>query len=112
VATADVTVGGQTIRAGEGVVLMVNSGNRDESIDPDGDKFDMHRCAKDHVGFGHGLHKCIGAHFARTELDIVFRALFQRIPTLALAAPVESLRFRHEMVLYGLKELPVSWSRP
>jgi cytochrome P450 len=109
VATDEVMVGGQLIRRGEGVVVMVNSGNRDESVYHDADRFDIHRRAKDHVGFGHGLHKCIGAHFARAELVIVFRSLFQRLPTLALAAPVESLSFRHEMVLYGLKRLPVIW---
>ncbi|USS44406.1 cytochrome P450 (plasmid) [Burkholderia glumae] len=109
VATDDVQVGGRLVRRGEGVIVMVNSGNRDESVYQDPDRFDIHRRAKEHVGFGHGLHKCIGAHFARAELAIVFRRLFERLPTLAVAAPVDSLPFRHDMVLYGLKQLPVTW---
>ncbi len=108
-ATADVVVGGQPIRAGEGVLVMINSGNRDEDAFADPDRFDIHRPTRQHVGFGHGLHKCIGARFARAELTIVFRTLFARIPGLRLAAPVDELPFRHEMVLYGIKSLPISW---
>jgi cytochrome P450 len=109
VATDDVKVGDQVIRRGEGVVVMVNSGNRDEAAYENPDCFDIHRRAKDHVGFGHGLHKCIGAHFARAELAIVFRSLFKRLPRLSLAEAVDALPFRHDMVLYGLKRLPVTW---
>lgn len=109
VALADVEVGGQLIRAGEGVIVMLNAGNRDEATFADPDAFDIHRDVRHHVGFGHGLHKCIGAPFARAELEIVFRTLFRRIPTLHLVKPVEELPFRHEMVLYGLHALPIGW---
>lgn len=109
VATEDVEVGGQLIKAGEGVLIMVNAGNRDECVYANPDDFDISRRNSDHVGFGHGLHKCIGAHFARAELDIVFRTLFTRVPTLQTDAPRESLSFRDEMVLYGVKNLPVRW---
>ncbi|HYH98398.1 cytochrome P450, partial [Hyalangium sp.] len=110
-ALADVEVGGQLIREGEGVILMLNSGNRDELVFKNPDAFDIHRQTTQHVGFGHGLHKCIGADFARAELQVVFSTLFRRIPSLSLAAPIEELPFRHEMVLYGLKALPVSWAQ-
>ncbi|MFC5475895.1 cytochrome P450 [Paraherbaspirillum soli] len=109
-ATADVEVGGQLIRAGEGVLLMLNSGNRDEAVYPNADAFDIHRQTPSHVGFGHGLHKCIGAAFARAELQIAFTTLFRRVPSLQLATTVDALPFRHEMVLYGLKKMPVTWS--
>lgn len=108
-ATADVEVGGQLIRAGEGVVVMVNSGNRDESAFENPDSFDIHRKERNHVGFGHGIHKCLGIHFAYAELEIAFLTLFCRIPDLRLATNIENLSFRHEMVLYGLKTLPVTW---
>ena len=108
-ATADVEIGGQLIRAGEGVLVMLNSGNRDETAFPDADRFDICRRAAGHVGFGHGLHKCIGVAFAHAELEIAFTTLFRRIPGLRLACPEEELRFRDEMVLYGLKSLPVCW---
>lgn len=109
-ATADVEVSGQLIKAGEGVLVMLNSGNRDESVYANPDAFDIHRKTNNHVGFGHGLHKCIGAAFARAELQIAFTTLFKRIPDLQLATSVDALAFRHEMVLYGLKGMPVTWS--
>ncbi|MHA7631271.1 cytochrome P450 [Corallococcus sp. M7] len=109
-ATADVEVGGQLIREGEGLIVMLSSGNRDEQAFPNADAFDIRRDCRHQVGFGHGLHRCIGATFARAELAIVFRSLFERIPSLRVAVPVEELAFRHEMVLYGLKQLPVAWS--
>lgn len=109
VATEDVVVGGQTIRAGEGVVVMLNSGNRDEQAFDQPDQFDVHRSTRDHVGFGHGLHKCIGAHYARMELSIVFTQLFQQVPGLQVTVPTSELEFRDEMVLYGVKSLPVTW---
>ncbi|HKY38966.1 MAG TPA: cytochrome P450 [Polyangiaceae bacterium] len=109
VAVADVEISGQLIRAGEGVLVMLNAGNRDEAAFQNPDAFDIHRDVHHHVGFGHGLHKCIGAPFARAELEIVFCTLFRRIPTLRLLQPVEELPFRHEMVLYGLHALSVGW---
>ncbi len=109
-ATADVEVASQLIRKGDGVLVMLNSGNRDESAFHEPDAFNIHRPEYHHVGFGHGLHKCLGVHFAQAELQIFFHSLFQRVPSLCLARKVEELPFRHEMVLYGLKELPVSWS--
>ncbi|MDQ1829199.1 cytochrome P450 [Massilia scottii] len=108
-ALEDVEVGGQLIKAGEGVLVMLNSGNRDDSVYPDADQFDIRRQCPNHVGFGHGLHKCIGAAFARLELKIVFGTLFERIPGLQLAGDADALAFRHEMVLYGLKAMPVTW---
>ena len=109
-AIADVEIGGQLIKAGEGVLVMLNSGNRDEAAHQNPDTFDLHRQRTSHVGFGHGLHKCIGAAFARQELKIAFGTLFRRIPDLSLACSIESLPFRNEMVLYGLKSMPVRWS--
>jgi len=108
-ATADVEVGGQLIKEGEGVIVMLSSGNRDEAAFKSPDEFNIHRNEKDHVGFGHGIHKCLGMHFARVELSVSFRTIFEKIPTLKVELPIEELSFRHEMVLYGINELPVSW---
>ncbi|MFJ8673225.1 cytochrome P450 [Streptomyces sp. NPDC093589] len=109
-ATGDLTVGGQDIRAGDGVLVMVNAANRDAAVFEAPDTFDIHR--KDpqaHVAFGHGFHKCIGLTLARVELSTVFAGLFARVPTLKLSRPLEDLPFRHDMVLYGVRELPVTW---
>ena len=89
---------------------MVNAANRDAAVFEAPDTFDIHR--KDpqaHVAFGHGFHKCIGLTLARVELSTVFAGLFARVPTLKLSRPLEDLPFRHDMVLYGVRELPVTW---
>jgi cytochrome P450 len=109
-ALEDVEVGGQLIRAGEGVLVMINAANRDRAVFDRPDQFDIHRPAVDqHVAFGHGLHKCIGLTLARVELSTVFAGLFARMPGLELRRGIDQLPFRHEMVLYGVRELPVSW---
>ena len=108
-ALADVVIGGQQIRAGDGVLVMLNAANRDPAIFPEPDTFDIHREAKRHLAFGYGLHKCIGLTLARTELEMVFSGLFTRLPGLHLTRPIQSLSFRHDMVLYGVNELPVAW---
>jgi len=109
-ALEDVELGGQLIRAGEGILVMINAANRDQTVFDRPDEFDIHRRGLDqHVAFGHGLHKCIGLTLARVELSTVFAGLFKRLPALQLKRGIDELPFRHEMVLYGVRELPVSW---
>src|SRR3569833_3046537 len=109
VATEDVEVGGQLIRAGEGVVVATDAGNRDASAFADPDVLDIHRQARHHVAFGYGVHQCLGQPLARVELQVVYGTLYRRIPTLRLAVPLEEVRFKHDMLVYGVHELPVSW---
>lgn len=110
-ATENVTVGGQLIRAGEGVLVMLNQANRDGGVFPDADTFDIRRdnSAARHLAFGHGFHKCVGATLARVELTEVFTGLLARLPGLRPLSPVADLPFRHDMVLYGVRRLPVAW---
>ncbi|WP_433498942.1 cytochrome P450 [Sphaerimonospora sp. CA-214678] len=109
-AVEDVVIGGQRIQAGDGVLVMLNAANRDQSVFEDADVFDIHReNTTDHLAFGHGFHKCIGATLARVELSEVFRGLFERLPDLRPAGPLAELPFRHDMVLYGVRRLPVVW---
>ncbi|WNV87750.1 cytochrome P450 [Umezawaea sp. Da 62-37] len=109
-ATKDVVIGGQQIKAGDGVLVMLNAANRDESVFADPDVFDIHRPAVNrHIAFGHGFHKCIGLTLARIELSTVFAGLFDRIPGLRAPRAIDELPFRHDMVLYGVRELPVEW---
>jgi cytochrome P450 len=109
-ATKDVVIGGQRITAGDGVLVMLNAANRDESVFADPDVFDIHRPAVNrHIAFGHGFHKCIGLTLARIELSTVFTGLFDRIPGLRARKAIDELPFRHDMVLYGVRELPVEW---
>jgi cytochrome P450 len=108
-AVRDVVVGGRPIRAGDGVLVMLNAANRDQNVFDDADTFDIHRTHNRHVAFGHGFHKCVGSTLARVELTETFRGLFERLPGLRPSTPVEHLPFRHDMVLYGVRELPVTW---
>jgi cytochrome P450 len=109
VATEDVEVGGQLIRAGEGVVVATDAGNRDASAFADPDVLDIHRQARHHVAFGYGVHQCLGQPLARVELQVVYGTLYRRVPTLRPAVPLEKIRFKHDMLVYGVHELPVSW---
>ena len=109
VATEDVEIAGQLIRAGEGVILANDAGNRDESAFPEPDRLDIHRQARHHVAFGYGVHQCLGQPLARMELQVVYSTLYRRIPTLALAIPFEDVQFKHDMVVYGVHSLPVTW---
>jgi cytochrome P450 len=110
VALADVEVDGQLIRAGEGVILANDSGNRDPAAFPgDPDRLDVLRDARHHVAFGYGIHQCLGQPLARVELQVVYGTLYRRLPKLALAVPFEEVAFKHDMVVYGVHALPVTW---
>jgi cytochrome P450 len=107
-AMADVELGGQTIKAGEGVAVLGFAANTDPTAFERPEEFDLERGARHHVAFGFGPHQCLGQNLARLELQIVFDTLFRRIPGLKLAQSVEELRGK-EAVVYGIRELLVSW---
>jgi cytochrome P450 len=109
VATEDVEIGDRLIRAGEGVIVATDAGNRDATAFPDPDVLDIHRRARHHVAFGYGVHQCLGQPLARVELQVVYGTLYRRVPTLRRAVPLEEIRFKHDMLVYGVHELPVSW---
>ncbi|MFD8143701.1 cytochrome P450 [Streptomyces sp. NPDC059708] len=109
VAVEDIEIGGQVIRAGEGLILPEEIGNRDERVFPGAGALDLRRDAGEHLAFGFGVHKCTGQPLARLELQVVFAALFRRIPTLALAVGVGELPFMDDGLGYGVREMPVSW---
>lgn len=83
-ATQDVTLRGQTIRAGDKVLLLYPSANRDEAVFPDPFRFDVLRDPNPHVAFGFGAHFCLGASLARLELRVLFEELLPRLPDLRL----------------------------
>ncbi|MEU0075282.1 cytochrome P450 [Streptomyces sp. NPDC006332] len=108
-ALADIEIAGQVIRAGEGVILPNDIANRDPEAFADPDRLDITRDARRHVAFGFGVHQCLGQPLARMELQVVYSTLYRRIPTLRLAAEVDSLPFKHDGSVYGVYELPVTW---
>ncbi|MFH8240661.1 cytochrome P450 [Streptomyces sp. NPDC018321] len=108
-ATEDIDVDGTTVRAGEGVVFSTSVINRDETVYPDPDALDWDRPARHHVAFGFGIHQCLGQNLARAELEIALGTLFERLPTLRLAAPPQEIPFKPGDTIQGMLELPVAW---
>jgi cytochrome P450 len=109
VAVEDIDIAGQTIRAGDGVILPVDIANRDDSTFTDPDALDLHRDARGHVAFGWGVHQCLGQPLARVELQVVYGTLYRRIPTLRLAVSFDQIPFKHDALVYGVYKLPVTW---
>ena len=103
-ATRDVEVAGVPVAAGEKVAALLGSANRDGSVFADPDRFDVGRDPNPHVGFGMGLHFCLGAPLARMELAISVHRLLTRWPEVTLAG--EPVR-RDTFVLRGYREIPV-----
>ncbi|MFI6935245.1 cytochrome P450 [Streptomyces sp. NPDC050287] len=108
-ALEDIEIAGQVIRAGEGMIMPNDIANRDPDAFPDPDGLDITRDARRHVAFGFGVHQCLGQPLARMELQVVYGTLYRRIPTLRLAAEVDSLPFKHDGSIYGVYSLPVTW---
>lgn len=108
-AVTDVQVGDQLIRAGETVICSLTMANRDPALAADADRLDLAREPVAHVAFGHGVHHCLGAALARTELRIAYKALWRRFPGLRLTVPVEEVRFYNRALAHGVHRLPVAW---
>jgi cytochrome P450 len=83
----DAVLGGATLRAGDMVFQMLNAANRDPAVFADPDRFDLARTPNKHLGFGHGIHFCVGAPLSRLEGEVALRALITRLPTLHLTDP-------------------------
>lgn len=98
-AAADYDVAGTTIPAGSRVVVLFASGNRDERRWPDPDRFDLTRDAREHLGFGHGVHRCAGSHVAQLEMQALVRAMVARVATIEVGPPEIGLN----NVLYGYR---------
>ncbi|MCQ4079050.1 cytochrome P450 [Streptomyces sp. RB6PN25] len=109
VATADIEVDGECIRAGEGVIVTNSIANRDGSVFADPDTLDVRRAARHHLAFGYGVHQCLGQNLARLELEVILTALIERLPGLRLAVPVGRLTLRPGTTIQGVNELPVTW---
>ncbi|BBA96144.1 putative cytochrome P450 [Actinacidiphila reveromycinica] len=109
VALEDIEIDGRLIRAGDGVILAGDVANRDPRAFPDPQRLDVTRNARHHVAFGYGVHQCLGQPLARVELQVVYSTLYSRIPTLRLAVDADRLEYKHDGLVYGVYELPVTW---
>ncbi|MFF2503221.1 cytochrome P450 [Streptomyces sp. NPDC058067] len=109
VATEDIEVAGETIRADDGVIFSTSVLNRDGDTYTAPDSLDWHRPSRHHLAFGYGVHQCLGQNLARAEMEIALRSLFTRFPGLRLAAPAEEIPFKPGDTIQGMLELPVTW---
>ena len=109
IAVDDIEIGGVRIRAGEGVVALIQAANRDPAAFDDPGALDIDRGARHHLAFGHGRHQCLGQNLARLELQVVLDRLFRRLPGLRVAVPVGQLPLKVDANVYGLYRLPVTW---
>jgi len=108
-ATRDVELHGQTIRAGDDVLLLYPSANRDESVFADPDTFDIRRHPNEHVAFGFGAHLCLGHRLARAELGGMVDRLLDRFEDLALVSTAP-LPLRESNFIVGFESVPVRFT--
>jgi cytochrome P450 len=103
-AAEDTELGGKTIRKGDGLALFYLSGNRDEAVFAEPNRFIADRNPNPHIAFGHGVHLCLGMHLARLELKILFEEL---LPLIAAVEPAGEGRLSVANFVNGLKTAPV-----
>jgi cytochrome P450 family 142 subfamily A polypeptide 1 len=108
-ATQDVELAGSSIRAGQKLLLLYPSANRDEDHFADPDVFDIRRSPNDHVAFGFGSHFCLGASLARLELEVAFETLLDRLPDLHLVEEREPAN-RPANFVSGYESMPVAFT--
>jgi cytochrome P450 PksS len=107
-ALEDVEIAGQRIPAGEMVMALLLSANRDEERFPEPDRFDLARSPNKHLAFGAGIHFCLGAPLSRLEAQVATSALFGRWPDLRLAVAREDLAWSTALLFHGVQRLPVA----
>lgn len=105
-ATRDLELAGTHIRAGDKVVVYHVSAHYDEREFPEPFDFDIARAPNRHLAFGHGPHKCLGAHFARLQMQIFFSEFMQRLPQVELDGPVQRLTSNF---INGMNHLQLRW---
>jgi cytochrome P450 len=105
-ATREVTLGGQSVAAGQKVQIWEGSANRDAGVFDRADEFDITRKPNPHLGFGQGVHYCLGANLARLELRVLYEELLSRFGAVRVVEPVEWTRSnRHTGIRHLVVEL-------
>jgi cytochrome P450 len=107
-ALEDLELGGAQIAKGDLVVVAMNATNRDPRAFENPDTLDLDRKMARHMGFGYGVHACLGQNVARAELRTVLPKLFQRFPNLRLATPLEEVPMDFTGTNYGVRKLMVT----
>jgi cytochrome P450 family 142 subfamily A polypeptide 1 len=109
-ATRDVELEGVTIAAGQEIILLYPSANRDAAVFEDPDTFDIHRSPNPHIAFGFGAHFCLGNQLARLELKVMVERLLTRLPDLHLTIARDALPRRKANFISGIEEMPVAFT--
>ncbi|MEO9138796.1 MAG: cytochrome P450 [Jatrophihabitans sp.] len=109
-AVRDVTIGGKEMFSGDIVVCSLSASNRDARQGPGLEQFDHTRPPTQHLAFGHGIHRCVGAELARLELRMAYPALVRAFPEMKLAVEPARLNYRELSIVHGLEKLPVTLS--
>ena len=104
-ATKDTELGGVKISEGQKIAALIGSANRDSSIFENADEMDLTRDPNPHIGFGAGIHFCLGAPLARLEMGVSLPALWEKYPNMSLAS--EPVR-RPTFVLRGYESVEIS----
>ncbi|MFJ5938597.1 cytochrome P450 [Streptomyces sp. NPDC093071] len=103
--TEAITLGGTGIPAGVPVQVVLGAANRDPKRFPEPDRLDLDRNAAAHLAFGHGIHRCVGAPLAKTEVEIALRSVLARFPEIRLAQPHSKPNWRRTQLVRGLESL-------
>ena len=99
----------RTIPADRAIYLLVGAANRDPEKFPDPEKLDINRPATRSLGFGYGIHFCLGAPLARIETAVTINTILQRLPNLRLDVDPSQLEWQPQIVSRALKALPVAF---
>ncbi|MGH3801996.1 MAG: cytochrome P450, partial [Pseudonocardiaceae bacterium] len=108
--TSPLRLGEVEVPAGEFVLVMLGSVNRDQTRFDNAEQLDFGRDASGHLAFGHGVHYCLGAPLARLEGEIGIGRLLKRFPGMALAVEPTGLRWRDSVLFRGLETVPLKLS--
>ncbi|MFB7270555.1 cytochrome P450 [Streptomyces sp. NPDC056244] len=109
-ATEPLTLGGQPVAAGDPVLVVLAAANRDPARFAGPDTLDLARRDNQHLGYGHGIHYCLGAPLARLEGQTALATLLTRLPDVRLAVDPVDLRWRGGLIMRGLRTLPVQFT--
>ncbi|MGW6454713.1 cytochrome P450 family protein [Streptomyces sp. NPDC055078] len=109
-ATEELVIGGQGIGVGDPVLVVLAAADRDPERFADPDVLDLSRSENKHLGYGHGIHYCLGAPLARLEGQTALATLLRRLPDFRLAVDPADLRWRGGLIMRGLRTLPVEFT--
>ncbi|MBC9716748.1 cytochrome P450 [Streptomyces sp. TRM66268-LWL] len=109
-ATQELTIGGQGIAVGDPVLVVLAAADRDPERFEQPDTLDLARRDNQHLGYGHGIHYCLGAPLARLEGQAALATLLTRLPDLRLTGEEGDLRWRGGLIMRGLRALPVEFT--